>query len=285
MEYGIRIIKIGTNLPKSDLRNTVQITDSGQQYLVDRKGIILLLGGTDGSNGNVFINGGPITSLASIGYNPGINISLEDWINSVFYDSQLPIAGLTGGGTFEFTADSTSLKQLSWTATRQSATQSLVSIIVNGIAQLFVPPAAGGTVIGALNVTINNNVTSSFTSTVTTLDGKVAVATTVFNFRHKFYRGFVSVSNPTDANLIAAGGIFATNYNASGVFTAPLSESYVAFAFPLSFGNLPTIKINGLAVEYILTQRAFINPLGYSEIYNIFVSPFSTNSGLDYEVL
>jgi hypothetical protein len=217
------------------------------------------------------------------------NANINTWIDSAFYASQPPLAGLTGGGTFEFTSASTVGRTLNWSATRQSATSPISTIVVDGSSQTFSQPGQGSTVSGTQPVTVTTNTTSNYSNIVTTTDGKTATATTTFTYRSKYYIGYVSSSSPSDANILAAtggtvGGTFATNYFASGTLPNPASESYIVFAFPASFG-IPTVKIGGLAVAFNLTTRSFVNASGFSVSYNILVSPFPTNSGVDYQIL
>lgn len=230
------------------------------------------------------IPGGIISSLPTIGFNPGSNISVAQWITNVFYASQVPLASLSGGGVFEFTSSSSVLRNLTWTASRQSATQPLSTIVVAGVNQAFSQPAFGGSVGNSFNTSITTNTTTVLNNLVTTTDGKTATASTTFSYSHKYYKGYVLVNNPNDAQIIATNGIFASNYNTSGTLSDPVSQSFIIFAFPASFG-IPIIKINGLAVGFNLTTRSFINASGFSTSYNIFTSPFPTNSGVEYQIL
>ena len=238
--------------------------------------------------GSSTITGGIVTSVPVVGTVLPSNVDINTWIDSAFYASQPPLAGLTGGGTYEFTSASTVGRTLNWSATRQSATSPLSTIVVAGSNQTFSQPAQGATVSGTQGVTVTTNTTTSYSNLVTTTDGKTATATTIFSYASKYYKGYVSSSSPSDADIIAAtggsvGGVFATNYLTSGTLPDPASESFIVFAFPQSFG-IPTIKVNGLNIDYNLTTRSLTNASGYSVSYYIFVSPFATNSGVEYQI-
>jgi len=246
---------------------------------------ILSGGGTPGG----IVPGGPITTIPVVGTNPGTNLSGPAWIISTFYGTQSPTATLTGGGTFEFTSSSTFNTSLSWGASRQSATAPLSTVVVASVSQSFSQPSQPGTVTGTQAVTVTTNTTTTYNNVVTTTDSKTATASTTFTYRSKYYIGFVSNATPTDNQIIAAtggtvGGTFATTYLTAGTLPDPASSSYIVFAYPASFGTA-TIKINGLAVGYSLTTRSFTNASGYTTSYNIYVSPFPTAGGVEYQVL
>ena len=202
-----------------------------------------------------------------------------------------PLASLTGGGNFELHSAGTFSQTLNWGATRQAATTgvfataNLSTIVVAGVTQTFSNPSAGGTVSGTQNVTVTWNSNNSYNNVVTTIDGKTATASTANNFYSTYYIGYVSSSSPSDANLIA-GFNFLNTANSrvtSGTLSTPGGSSYIVFAFPASYGAA-TVTINGLGVGYNLTTRSVINASGYSQSYNIYVSPFATSSGVTYSI-
>lgn len=246
-------------------------------------------GGGGGSGTDSIVAGGTITTVPVVGTVINTNITPAQAIREMFFGAQAPTSTLTGGEVIEFTALSTVAKTLNWSASRLVATTTLSSITVAGISQSFVQPSAPATVSGTQAVTVPTNVTTVYSNVVLASNGQSSTSTTTFSFQRKIYAGFVTSSTPTDADVIAAansayvGGQFATSFNQSGTLTDPSSSKYVVFASPLSFG-LPTIKIQGLTVEYNVTSRTFINQSGYSSSYYILVSPFPTLSGLAYEV-
>ena len=284
------VLTIPTGL--GNLKNITGGQDTGQiRFNVSDSSVYVWngRGWIKAGGGSTIITGGVVTSVPVVGTILPSNANINTWIDSAFYASQPPLAGLTGGGTFEFTSASTVGRTLNWSATRQSATSPISTIVVAGSSQTFSQPGQGSTVSGTQPVTVTTNTTSNYSNIVTTTDGKTATATTTFTYRSKYYIGYVSSSSPSDANILAAtggtvGGTFATNYFASGTLPNPASESYIVFAFPASFG-IPTVKIGGLAVAFNLTTRSFVNASGFSVSYNILVSPFPTNSGVDYQIL
>ena len=237
-------------------------------------------------NGESKFAGGVITSLPAIGNNPGSNITSSDFIVSQFYASQPPIATISGGGTFEFKPAGNTNQTLIWTAQRQSATEALSSIFVDGVSQVFTPPNIGVVVSGTKTVSVPNNITTTYNNIVNTVDNKTAIATTSFIWQNKIYAGFVSSTTPTDAEIIAAtgsqyvGGVFSATKNQSGALSTPSSSKYIVFASPATYGT-PNIIINGLGVTYNNSTRSFTNASGGIHVYSIAVSPFPTAGKID----
>ena len=247
-------------------------------YLYDPKlnGWDTIKGGGGGT-----IAAGAISSLPTIGFNPGSNITSNDFITNVFYQSQPPTSSLTGGFVYEFTTAGTQSKVLNWSGGRSAATTPLATINVDGVNQTFTQPSQGASVSGTKTVTITNNSVQTFTNTVTTTDGKIAVSTTQFSPQNKIYAGFVTSATPTDADIFAAtgsayvGGTFSASINQSGALSTPSSSKYFIFAAPASYGT-PNVNINGLGVSFNLITRSFTNASGFTSSYTIAVSPNST---------
>lgn len=238
-----------------------------------------------GGSGGDAILAGPISSLPTIGFNPGENITSGTFITNVFYQSQPPLASLSGGGMYEYTSAGSTGRSLNWTATRQSATFLISSIVVDGVIQTFVQPAQGSSVSGNKTATVSHNTNTTYSNVVTTTDNKTATATTTFIYQNKIYAGFVSSATPTDGDILNAlngnvGGVFSGSRNQSGSLTAPSSSKFVVFASPLSYGT-PNVVINGLGVTYNQTTRSFTNASGGIVSYIIAVSPFSTAGQID----
>lgn len=269
--------------PNLKWRNGLQIKVGTKSYMRDtllRKWIEL----GSGSSGNL---GGPITSNRTTpGTNPGTNLTTDQWIDSIFYYAQPPTATLTGGGIFEFTSASTLSATLNWSASRQSATKSIATIVVAGNNETFSQPGAPGTVSGTQSVTVTTNTSTTYNNIVTTIDAQTVTASTTFAYQQKIYAGFITTTTPSDADILAAtnstyvGGKFATTRLQSGYLSTPAGSRYVVFVAPASFGT-PTVIINGLTVAYNLTTRIFVNASGYSSSYIIAVSPFPTFGAID----
>jgi hypothetical protein len=246
----------------------------------------------------------PISSKAAItrrtqdgGYY-GYDSLSSSWqlMNSNFFvkiTTQNPTASLSGGSNYELHSAGTFNPTLSYSAgrlaagTNIAATSPFASITVAGNSESTTgcssPPC---TISGTQGVTVTYNTNTSFSNIVLTTDGKSATATTNFNFYSTYYRGYVSSSSPSDADLYSAGYNFLNTANSkatSGTFANPSSSSYIVFAYPSRFGTA-TISINGLGVSYILTTRSVTNQSGYSENYNVYTSPFSTSSGVSFVV-
>jgi hypothetical protein len=249
-----------------------------------------------GSGGDSTIAAGPISSLPTIGFNPGTNINSAKWIVNTFYQSQAPTASISGGTTLEITTAGTQSKTVNWTANRLLATALLDSIVITGpssqrYTQSFSQPSAPGSVSGSQVVTLTNNTTNTFTVTVYAHNGQTASASTSWTFQSKYYIGYVSSNAPTDVDLLSAtggtvGGVFATQRQTSGSLSTPGSSSFIVFAYPASFGTTPSnsITIGGFATTYNLIVRNVVNASGATVSYNVYVSPFPTNSGISYQV-
>jgi hypothetical protein len=219
--------------------------------------------------------GGAFTSLPSVGFNPGSNLTPTQIIKAAYYDSQKPIATLTGGQQVELMVGGANVNYtLNWSAKRQIATHPITSIAVNGINQTFTQPSALGTVNGTYVAPVQRNVTNTFKNIVTTDDGKADTASTTFTFLPKRYFGWLTTNTPADADLIAAGGELTSNYTKTWTQAAPGSSKYLVFAYPASFGVLPHIDINGFPsiASFNLTTRSVTNASGYTQSYNIYVS-------------
>ncbi len=288
IDSGLAVPLRDTTAGRGIVRPGLIVENPADSQLYVFNGIKWVLSGSGGGGGGI-VPGGPITTIPVVGTNPGTDLTSSDWIINTFYGTQSPTASLSGGGIFEFTSASTVDETLNWGAGRQSATQSLASIVVAGITQSFSQPSAPGTVTGTQDVTVTTNTSTTYNNIVTTTDSKTATASTTFTYESKYYIGFVSSASPSDADIIAAlgttaGGVFATSRLTAGTLLDPASSGFIIFAYPASFGAA-NIKINGLIVGYNLTTRSFTNASGYSVSYNIYVSPFETAGGVDYQVL
>ena len=246
------------------------------------------LSGGGGSSGDS-IAGGTVTTIPIVGTVINTNIPTSQAINELFFGAQPPASTLTGGGTFEITNVPTSSKTLTWTASRQSATATLSTIVVGGVNKTFSQPSAPGSVGGTQVVTVTANINSTFNNVVTATDSKSSTSSTTFTYLSKIYLGFVSAETPTDGDIMAAtgvasGGTFATSRLASGTSNAPSGSKYFIVAYPFSFGSA-TIKINGLTVIFNLTTRSFVNASGGTVAYNIYTSPYPTSGSVEYQVL
>jgi hypothetical protein len=218
---------------------------------------------------------GAFTSVPSVGFNPGANLTPAEIIKAAYYDSQEPIATLTGGQQVELMIGGANVNYtLNWSAKRQIATHPISSISVNGVNQTFTQPAINGTVSGTYTASVARNVTNIFKNIVTTDDSKADTASTTFTFLPKRYFGWITTNTPTDADLIAAGGELSNSYIKTWTQAAPGSAKYLVFAYPASLGVLPHIDINGFPsiASFNLTTRSVTNASGYTQSYNIYVS-------------
>lgn len=168
-----------------------------------------------------------------------------------------------------------------------AATSEIASIIFDGVAQTFSQPAVGASVGGAKQVTITKNVNKTVSCVVTTVTGETAQASITHTWASVYYIGYVPNTNPTDAQLIAAGyNIFPclTRLRPETVMPAPPTQSYVAFAVPASFGT-PVIKISGNEVTYLLITRPVTGAKGDVRSYNICILPNATSGAVTFQIL
>lgn len=219
--------------------------------------------------------GGAFTSIPTVGFNPGNNLTPTQIIQAAYYATKAPIATLTGGQQLELMVGGANVNfTLTWSAKRQDARNTISSIVVNGINQSFTQPLPNGTVTGTFVAPVQRNVTNTFRNIVTTNDNKADTASTTFTFLPKRYFGWVTTSTPTDADLIAAGGELTTNFTKTWTQAAPGGSKYLVFTYPSSFGALGHIDVNGFPAlaSFNLTTRTVTNASGYTQSYNIYVS-------------
>lgn len=225
----------------------------------------------------------PITGAIGTGLNPNTN-DIVDWLNAVFYPSQVPTATLTGGSQLELHSSGTFGATLNWSAGRQAATENLSTVAVAGTNQTFSNPAAGSIVSGTQDVTVTYNSNITYTNTVTTSDGKAASATTSFTFLPKRYWGRTANTAANSTEILAsAGGSSVLSSSKAGTFTITASGSNrVFYAYPSNLGDLTSINIGGLESlsSFTKTVVALTNASGYTQNYNIYTSNNETSGNV-----
>lgn len=232
------------------------------------------------------ITGGVITSLPTIGFNPGSNITAAQFIQNTFYQSQAPTFSLSGGQTLEFRASGTTTFTLNYTAGRLAGTQPLSTIVVAGSSKSFSQPSAPGTVSGTHDVSVTNNTNQTFSGTVTTVDSKTASTSTTFTFQKRRYWGRSASASPDETIIeaVAGGGSeLSTDTRAKSGFSISASGSnYVYYAYPSSYGLLTSITVGGFDSfnAFTITSVSVTNSLGYEEVYYVYTSnnTFSANT-------
>jgi hypothetical protein len=257
------------------------VFDSGWYKLVDQPS-------TAGADS--VITAGAITSLPEIAYNPGSNISAAKWIQKTYYQTQIPLATLSGGVSQEIHSPGTFSATLSWSASRQAGTSPISSIVVAGSSQTFAQPDAPGTVSGTKIVTVvYNNSTTTFSNVVTTTDSKTASASTTFSFYSKRYWGRTSTpisylyqSDPTVCNavILAIAGGGSDNLGSTKVFATPgprvlaSGSNYIFIAYPATNGTLQSIKVGGFESinAFVRTTVNLTNASGYVQNYYVYCS-------------
>jgi hypothetical protein len=234
------------------------------------------------------LTGGAITSLPTIGFNAGTNITAAQFIQNVFYQSQNPTLALSGGQTLEFRAAGTTNYTLNWNAGRQTGTQPLSTIIVAGISQTFTQPSAGFTVSGTQSVTVTNNTNQTFIGATTTVDSKTAGASTTFTYQKRRFWGRSASPTPNETiieSIVGGGSELSSAIRAKSNFIITASGiNYVYYAYPVSYGLLTNIVVGGFDSidSFTRTTVSVTNSLGYNENYYVYTSnnTFSANTPL-----
>ncbi len=228
----------------------------------------------------------PITGSVATGQNPNTN-DLVAWLNSVFYPSQAPVATLTGGITYEMSSPSIpSVTNLSWSYGRQLATENISTVTINqGVGSVFTTqPSAGGYVNGTIPVTVTPNNNTTFTLTVTTIDGKTATASTSVSFLPKKFWGRTSKTAADINDLFnSSGGGTQLSANKSGTYNIMASGSNRVFvAYPTTLGDLTSINIGGLeSIEaFSKTVISYTSVNGYTQNYNVYTSNNETGGNV-----
>lgn len=225
-----------------------------------------------GAGGFDTIPAGPISSLATIGFNPGTNISPSEFIIKTFYDTKPPTAMLTGGQTLDLMPVGSNVNvTLNWSASRQDKTAPLATVVVGGINQSFSQPAAPGTVSGTQSVSVVRNANTTFSNVVTTTDGKSAIATTTIPWSPRRYYGWVtdttgiSSSSFNDAVITSLGNEQSSSRSKSFNTGNPTGNHFYVYAYIATAGALTQLDMNGFpSLEaWNVVTRNFTMATGY----------------------
>lgn len=197
--------RINQKLNASDTVSLSNRINKVQQNLVDTSAALR----TAIANAKELIPAGPITSLATVGFNPGTNLSSGQWITNTFYQTQPPGAGLTGGATVQ-RSNTADTRNLTASIIRNSATALISSAVITAPSQniplTFAQPSQPGTTNVVQSVTTPANVNTTYTLTVSTNEtpAKTAMATQNLNWASNRYWGFI---NDTTNIRAGTGGI------------------------------------------------------------------------------
>lgn len=238
-----------------------------------------------GSANIVLKNGGPITSLPDINFNPN-STDIVNWIDTVFYRSRPPTATLSGGIVLEYRSPQTMTQTLNFTGGRNIGTLPIQSIIINGVSKTFAQPSEGSYYSGVHNVSFPANTDIIYTNIVTTTDGKTASATTTFYNRAKRYFGWVSDTTGigtvsyNDAIIRGLGNELSTSKSKGGSGAAqwdtgnPTGTQFYVYAYYTPFGDLTQWDMNGFPSIDAMNKatRSFTNTLGFVGTWTIYWS-------------
>jgi len=223
------------------------------------------------------VNGWTVSSVPTVG-----QVVTTGTPQEVFYQlykqTQVPTASLSGGTTYELgVSDAT--HSLSWSYGRQAATATISTAVISpGSLSVFgSQPAQPGTVSGTQSVTTPSNTNRTYTLTVTTSDGKTAIATTTDTWLPGRYWGRSASATPDNTIILAvAGGEKQLNgAKANTGFTITSSGSnYVYYAYAASLGDLTSILVGGFESigAFTKTVVSVTNVNGYTQNYNVYTS-------------
>jgi hypothetical protein len=256
----------------SDTSFYANIIGSGWVRFPSYNKIVQLIGASSPT-----ILGGAISSLPTVGFNPGSNITSSQFITNSFYQTQVPTSGLSGGNNYELHSSGTFASTLNWSAGRQSATNPLSTINVAGINQTFTQPSSGASTSGTQGVTVSWNTNVTYSNVITTTDSKTATSTTSFNFYPQIYWGRTAIVSPDNSTVLAtAGGSneLTTGKSKSGFSITASGSNYVYYAYPNSYGDLTSILIGGFESigSFTKTTLSVTNASGYVQGYTIYTS-------------
>lgn len=207
--------------------------------------------------------------------------TISEFLENLYFPALSPLAILTviGASVLEYNGQATINGSLSWQIEKR--TNSITSINVAGVA---IEPT-GENQNGTQPVILTCNQTNTFSIVVS--DGNLSdTKQAKVYFRHGYYWGAMAdVSNILDADILALDGagvgtgkVLDTNRQKSfnGIDGA---GKHLVFAFPVSWGT-PTFIIDGLTNSAFTKVRSnnFINVLGYSEPYQVWVSNAQSNA-------
>lgn len=229
------------------------------------------------NSGLLIIPGGEFTtSNVGVGYNPGTNLTVQQFISSVWYGLKPPTATLTGGTLLEYTNASTVSQTLNWSAGRQSNTATLSTIVVGGIPQTFAQPAQSATVSGTQVVSVPANTSTTYTNLVTASDGQTASATTEFTFQPRKYYGWISDttgigSGAQDAAILALTSTLSNSKSLTVNTGAPGGTKFFVYAYLSSLGTITSISFNGIPADDAMTtiSKSLTTANTYSGTYKI----------------
>jgi hypothetical protein len=234
--------------------------------------------------GGSTINGFTVTSIPTIGLVITTG-SPQSVIYQLFNQSQPPTASLSGGVNLEVSASSSS-GTLNWSYGRQSATATIASAVINpGSLNVFgSQPSQPGTISGTQSVTIPATGSITFTETVTTIDSKIATASTTYNRLPEFYYGRSASATPNQTIILAVAGgsnpLSASKAQTGLVITAS-GSNYPYFAYPSSEGAINNIfDVNGFNVTSAFNQTtvSVTNASGYVQNYFVYTLNAATSS-------
>lgn len=180
-------------------------------------------------------------------------------LSALFY---VPLAVvLSGGGTYE-RGQSVASRDLTWTASKDLASQSITG---GGVPSLD-PADRAATATGPFTTD------TTWTLSATATSGESASASTSLAFRSRRHWGVSTEETLDDAALLAlAGSELAT----SRIQTRTLDATggrYLWFAWPADFG-VPAFWVGGLLnTDWIETVRDHVNAYGYSRSYRLYRS-------------
>ena len=279
-------------LGKTVIETSLILPDTAQGLILSDKGALAYKNGLYTWNGikwdlglsgsgtpDTLRYGGPITSIATVGYNPNTK-SIAAWIDSVFYQSQSPTTTITGGQVLEFRSTQTMNFTLNYTSGRQLATKPLSSIIIGGNTKSFSQPIAGSSVSGTQSVSFAANTDVTYQNVTTTIDSKIANASTTFSFLPKRYFGWISDTTGIgqagfdDSKITSLGNELSNSKSKTFSTGSPTGTQFYVYAYYSTAGDLTQWDMNGFPSLAAMNKstRNFTNALGFTGTWTIYWS-------------
>lgn len=214
--------------------------------------------------------GDVVLDSSNINYNE--HMTIKEALDDLLYVAPV-ITSFTGGGTYEV-GSTISKVNLNWAINKNIISQSLN----NDIGEL--EPSLR-------TYTVNKNITTNTTYTLTVNDGKqTANKSTSINFLYKRYWGVSESDSINNEQILAFDSEFASNRQQNRVFDCS-GGKYFYFIIPTQFCNGISFKVGGLAFSDMNVETIqFTNASGHQSNYNVYrVNNIQTGSSINVEVL
>jgi hypothetical protein len=215
--------------------------------------------------------------IDSVGLSNAIKDSL---INYVAKQTQNPTAIINPSISYERQPSGTFVLQFDWNVGRQAATStqratdSILTVSVDGTNRIFTQPAVGASYNGSTNLTLTYNTNKTVNLLVTTKDFKTATDAATVTVYDKRYIGWATTTTPSDAEIRAA--INQDNNGGTVAYSATLAQLGSArYLFYANTVTCTSVTVNGFPSTSAFTlnaSRTFTNAGGGVTTYYVTTS-------------